>query len=174
MTQWVRGARIWACCSVVVIALRVGAALTLREAYVVRTESFLAYPAFIRKRALRVWKTSGSRDGDAGLELAFGLSQLIMQARSFGAIFCGFDTVLNSANAAHRIEDLDDGAALALAGMGELIDEIVLVKGKGLGIVDTTVKVPDPGPAFSLRDNGISDREGGVLPLAAAILQIVG
>jgi hypothetical protein len=43
----------------------------------------------------------GSRDTDA--ELAFGLSQLITQAHSFGAIFVSFDTELDGADAAHRI-----------------------------------------------------------------------
>jgi hypothetical protein len=62
------------------------------------------------RRAVRVWKTLGSGDADAGLVLAFDLSQLITQARSFGAIFfsrdlsgqsrCGF-TQLSAQAARH-------------------------------------------------------------------------
>src|ERR1700686_4952914 len=74
----------------------------------------------------------GSRDGGFVFVFAFDSSQLITQARSFGAILFGFDTELDGADAAHRVDDLGDATALAVAGMFELVDEIVLVQGVGL------------------------------------------
>ena len=53
-------------------------------------------------------------------------------------LFC-FDTELDGADAAHRIDNLDDRAALPFAGMFELVGEIVLVQGVGLNFVNTTV-----------------------------------
>src|SRR4029077_1635097 len=72
---------------------------------------------------IRVGKTLGSRDAVGGLVLAFDLSQLITQARSYGAILFGFDTELDGTHAAHRVDQLGDGTALAVAGMLELVDE---------------------------------------------------
>lgn len=108
------------------------------------------------------------------LALAFDLSQLITQGRSFGAILFGFDTELDGADAAHRVDDLGDGAALAVAGMFELVGKIVLVQGVGLHFVNTAVKILDVRPAPSLRDDRIADRGIGRLPHPlAAVLQIV-
>jgi len=103
--------------------------------------------------------------------LAFDSSQLITQARGLGAILFGFDTELDSANAAHRVDQLGDGTVLAVASMFELVDEIVLVQSVGLLFVNAAVKVLDVRPALSLRDGGIADRGIGRL---AAVLQIVG
>jgi hypothetical protein len=103
------------------------------------------------------------------LVLRFDSSELITQAGSFGTILSGFDTVLDCANAAHRIEDLDDSAAPAVAGMRELVDEIVLVQGLGLSFVNTTVKIPDTSPALRLRDDSIADSDSGILPLSAVV-----
>jgi hypothetical protein len=108
------------------------------------------------------------------LVLAFDLRQLIPQPRSFGAILFSFNTGLDGNDIAHPVNHLDDGPALALAGMCKLIDEIVLVQGLGLEFVDTTVKIPDARPALSLRDDRIADRDSGILPLPSIVLQIVG
>ena len=121
--------------------------------------------------ALRV--TSGRRGTDAGSVLAFGLGQLISQALGFGAILFSFDTKLDGPHAADRIHDLGDAIALALAEMFELVGEIVLVQGISLGLVDTTVKIPNFRPTLGFRDHSIADRDGGVLPLPS-VLEIVG
>ena len=97
-----------------------------------------------------------------------------MQARSFGAILFSFGSVLDSGNTSHRVEDFGHGSALAVADMFELVGEIGLVQGIGLGFVNSTVKILDLRPALSLRDGSIADRGGGVLPLPAVVLQIVG
>jgi hypothetical protein len=88
--------------------------------------------------------------------LAFDSSQLIAQARSFGAILFGFDTELDGADAAHRVDNLGDATALAVAGMFELVNEIVLVQGVGLHFVNAAVKILDVRLALSLRDGGIA------------------
>ncbi len=63
-----------------------------------------------------------------------------MQARSFGAILFTFDTELDGADASHRVDDLGDGTALAVAGMFELVlGQIVLVQGIGLNFVNAAV-----------------------------------
>jgi hypothetical protein len=67
-----------------------------------------------------------------------------------------FDTELDGADAAHRIDNLDDGTTLAVASMFELFGEIVLVQGIGLDFVNTTVKILDLRPALSLRDDSIA------------------
>jgi hypothetical protein len=77
--------------------------------------------------AIRIWKTLGSKNAGGGLVLAFNSTQLIMQARSFGAILFSFDTELDGADASHRGDDLGDDTALAVAGRFELVGEIVLV-----------------------------------------------
>lgn len=120
------------------------------------------------------WKKLGSGDADAGLVLAFDLSQLITQTRRFGAVLFSFDTVLDSADTAHRIHKLDHGTALAVAGMCELFDKIVLVQGIGLDFINTAVEILDFCPALRLCDGSIADRHGGVLPLPAVVLEIVG
>jgi hypothetical protein len=106
--------------------------------------------------------------------LAFDLSQLIMQACSFGVRLFSFGSVLDSANTAHRVEDFGHGSALAAADMFELVGVIVLVEGMSLSSVNATLKIPDFRPVLSLRDGSIADRDGGVLPLSAVVLQIVG
>jgi hypothetical protein len=55
------------------------------------------------------------------LELVFDLSQLITQAGSFGAVFCGFGIVLDGDDATHRVNDLGDATALAVAGRSDLV-----------------------------------------------------
>jgi hypothetical protein len=55
------------------------------------------------------------------LELVFDLSQLITQAGSFGAVFCGFGIVLDGDDATHRVNDLGDATALAVAGRSVLV-----------------------------------------------------
>jgi len=126
------------------------------------------------RRTIRIWKTLGSRDADAGLILRFDLSNLITQAGSFGAILFSFDTELDCADAAHRIHNLDNGTTLAVASMRELFGEIILVQGLGLDFVNTTVKVTDFRPTLGLRDDRIADRGSRILPLASIVLEVVG
>jgi len=76
-----------------------------------------------------------NRNAGGGLVLAFDLSQLIMQARSFGARRFSFGSVLDSADASHRVEDLGHGSALAVTDMFELVGVIVLVQSMGLTCV---------------------------------------
>lgn len=97
-----------------------------------------------------------------------------MQACSFGVRLFSFGSVLDSANTAHRVEDFGHGSALAAADMFELVGVIVLVEGMSLSSVNATLKIPDFRPVLSLRDGSIADRDGGVLPLSAVVLQIVG
>jgi hypothetical protein len=87
----------------------------------------------------------------------------------------GFDTELDGADSAHRVDHLDDGAALALTGRFELVGKIVLVQGIGFDFVNTTVKIMNLRPAFGFGDDGIAEGGSGILPLpSAAVLQIVG
>ena len=53
--------------------------------------------------------------------MVFDLGQLITQARSFGAILCRFDTVLDGRDAAHCIHNFRKRILLVLAKMFELI-----------------------------------------------------
>src|SRR6266700_1985613 len=106
-----------------------------------------------------LWKGPSSSPAERwvrkGLVLAFDLSQLITWARSFGAILFSFDTELDSVDGTPRIHNLDDSTGLAVAGMFELVGEIVLVEGIGLNFVNMIVKILDFRPALRLRDDGI-------------------
>jgi hypothetical protein len=72
------------------------------------------------------------------LVLAFGLSQLITQARCFGAILFRVDTVLGGRYAAHSIHNLGEGIFFALAKIFELVGVIILAQGFSLGFVNLT------------------------------------
>jgi hypothetical protein len=98
------------------------------------------------------------------LVLAFDLSQLITQSGSFGTVFFRFDIVLDGGDAAQRVDDLGDATALAVAGMLELVGEIVLVLGVSLQFVNAAVKILDGGPALRRRDGGVADGGSGILP----------
>src|SRR5262249_49185524 len=102
------------------------------------------------------------------------LSQLIAEVGSFRAILFGFDTVLYRDDAASGVYDLDDGTTFSVAGVSELFDEIVLIEGIGFDFVDLAVKILDFRAELSLCNGGIADWRGGILPLAAVVLQIVG
>ena len=75
--------------------------------------------------------------------MAFNLRQLITQARGFGAILFGFNPELDGAEAAHGVDHLGDRTILPLAGMFELVREVVLVQGVGLDSVNAAVKILD-------------------------------
>jgi len=90
--------------------------------------------------------------------LVSDLSQLITQARSCVAILFGFNTELDCADAAHRVDDLGHATALAVAGMFEPVDEIVLEQRASLHFVNAAVKILDVRPALSLRHGSITDR----------------
>jgi hypothetical protein len=69
------------------------------------------------RHAIRACKALGSGDAFGELVFALDLSQLITQARSFGAILLRRDMVLDGANAPHRVENLDESIVLAFARM---------------------------------------------------------
>lgn len=118
-------------------------------------------------------RTLRSRDG-GGLVLAFDLSQLVVQVRCFHAGVFSFGSVLDGGNASHCVEDFGHGVAFAMADVFQLVGEPVLIQGDGLGVVNATLKISDFRPALRLRNGGIADRYGRVLPFPAVILQIVG
>jgi hypothetical protein len=93
--------------------------------------------------------------------LILDFSQFFTQARSIVAILCRLDTELDGTDASNRIDNLGDATALALAGMLELVGEIVLVQGVGLQFVNAAVKILDVRPALGLRDGSIGDRGVG-------------
>ena len=86
--------------------------------------------------------------------MVFGLGELVAEGGGFAAILLGLLAVLNRADCADRVEDFAHGIVF-LAGVFELVGEIVLLRGVGIEFVDAADEILDALLALGLDDGGI-------------------
>jgi len=82
--------------------------------------------------------------------------------------------VLDGADGADGVEDFAEGVVF-LAGVFELVGEVVLLRGVGIKFVDAAVEILDAFAALGLGDGGVAGGSvGGVPDGVALVLQNVG
>jgi len=101
--------------------------------------------------------------------LGFGLGELIAEGGSFGAILLRLEAVLNGADGAEGVEDFAHGVVF-LAGVFELVGEVVLLRGVSVEFVDAADKILDAFLALGLDDGGIGGGCVGSIPDGVVIL----
>src|SRR5579859_1731910 len=112
---------------------------------------------------------SGGGDVGGELGLVFGLGELVAESGGFGAILLGLLAVLNGANGAEGVEDFAHGIVF-LAGVFELVCEVVLLRGVGIEFVDAADKILDAFLALGLDDDGIGGGCVGGIPDGIVLL----
>ena len=119
----------------------------------------------------QAWGASASGGGYVGgeLGLVFGLCELVAEAGGFGAILLRLQAVLDCANGAERVEDFAHGVVF-LAGVFELVGEVVLLRGVSLEFVDAADKILDALLALGLDDGDIGGGCVGGIPDGVVVL----